>query len=144
MLKFVTPALFLAALVAQATTTVERPSGRLRNEFCELRARFAGVRAEALSGGAGKRGRSQDAVYWELEPVGNPGDGCPAERSVSVRVRAASFHSVGAKKIITYAMDIREPAAAEIARFHVRFVRGKDTYLNREFAEWTLVERLRD
>lgn len=136
--------LLIFSCAAHATTKISDPNVRSPKAHCELRANFLGAKGVKLTGGPGREAQSENAVYWDLEVIDGPSPMCPKDRNISVRVRAASFSGKILEPVITYPIDIREPPRDQAFRLHIKSLRGKDTFLNRNFSEWTLIERLDD
>lgn len=136
--------LFIFPFVAFATSKISYPPNQRLSDHCVLSAKFLGPSGKKLAGGKGKTSNSENAVYWELEPVDSVGENCPNARALSLRVRSADFSNSISEPKFTYPMDIVEPKLNEQIRLKVRFIKGKDTFLNREISEWTFIERIND
>ena len=133
--------LFLLALPAFATTKLAN-SGQPVQIFCQVRAEFQGVDANRLK----LRNKKSDLIFWRLNIVDvSNKDICPTERSISLRVRGASWASGNAENPkITYVVEVKEPKVGELFSAKIRFLEGRDSYTERDYKEWTLGELIND
>lgn len=129
-------ALLLFTTVTHATTKVATLPGQASESFCELRAKFLGTSTVKLSGRNGREARAENAVYWILETLDSSDASCPRDPKISVRIRAADFKGKSSEPEITYPVTIHEPSRNQLVRIKIKFIQGKNTYLNRKYAEW--------
>jgi len=134
--------LFLFSISAFATTKIKE-AGQPVQSLCEMRARFDGPGFERVEKKVRDQSREGNWVYWNLEvqDVSNR-ELCPLEKKVSIRVRSASFRLEEGSKVATYPVDFSEPKVGDRIKVSVFFSKGKDTYLQKDFSEWTLSEVL--
>lgn len=140
MMQYFLP-LFLLALPASATTKL-LTSAQPVQLFCQVRAEFQGVDANRLK----LKTKKSDLIFWRLNilDVSNK-ELCPTERTISLRVRGASWASGGADNPkITYVVEVKEPKVGEVVSATIRLLEGHDTYMDRDYKEWTLGELLND
>ena len=136
--------LLLVSSMAHATTKIAKTPGQASDSFCELRAKYLGNKAVKLMGGVGREARFENAVYWQLESLDASSPSCLREANVSVRIRAADFRGPSTDPVITYPVNVREPSRNQAVRIKIRFVQGKDTFLNRDYSEWLFAGLLDD
>jgi hypothetical protein len=127
---------------SSATTVAKDRAGQASNSSqCEIWSKFLEPKCIRVNGGPGREERYEHALFWQLEILDRNGSSCPQGTALSLRVRAASC---GGTSPVTYPVDILEPRSGETIRLNVKFVEGRNTYLNREFSEWIYVERKND
>jgi hypothetical protein len=138
--------MLLVSMPAFATTKVKLPNGQQPvQNFCEIRAKQLSAKAVRVAGGRGRAERTTDLVFWQLEILDvSSKDGCPPEKNIDLRIRAADFSGTPASPNIVYTAGVTEPASEEVFKAKIRFIEGRDTYTNRKYHEWTFVERSDD
>lgn len=134
--------LFLVSLSAFATTKAKE-SGQPVQSLCEMRAIFQAVSYQKITRNVRDQSREGNWVYWDVEvqDVSNQ-EICPREKKLSVRLRSATFRQEGESRIVTYPVDLSQPEMGDRIKISLYFSKGKDTYLQKEFSEWTLSEVL--
>lgn len=134
--------MLILGLSAFATSKIKNP-GQPIQSFCEIRAVYEGPSFQKVSRAMPNETREGNWVYWDLEikEVSNR-DNCPTDKKISLRLRSANYRQEGEKRVVTYPSDFDEPVKGDTIKLTAFYSQGKDTYLQKDFAEWTLGEVL--
>ncbi|MCO5144415.1 MAG: hypothetical protein M9962_15155 [Oligoflexia bacterium] len=126
-----------------ATTKAVSPGQQPIRNNCKLEAVFLKPSFKNQSIVKNGKERIGHWVYWDVAIKNiSTRQNCPTEKEISIRIRAADYSIQEGNKIITYPVDVYEPKVNDVINLSIYFIQGKDTYLNKKYAEWTLHEVL--
>lgn len=131
----------LLPLQSHSTTRAKEDPQR-STEFCGVRGHFRGAEVSRTIVRKRNQNFSADSVFWNLDirEVSKPSI-CPALGALKLRVRGADFRGTMQDPEITYAVDVYEPKQSAPVDLKIVFMKGHDSFTDKDYAEWTLQEQ---
>jgi hypothetical protein len=135
-------AILLISETVLATSKIAK-SGQNSEAYCEISGTYEGLDAKRLKKSVDGDIRTSDLIFWNVD-ISDVSDKtvCPELGKQTIRVRSATFSGTEADPKVTYGVNIRPPRIKDRIKLKVRFIKGTDVYVSRDYQEWTFVEIL--